>query len=145
MTLPTGKRRPRGQGKLKRDAAGFTLIEVLLSVVILSAGLVAVDQILLRLAGHTGYLEHRGEASRLAANKKWEAEQEAEKKGSAPTGQGVLLGARKAFSYQLKSKGVEGQAGLLEMELAVGWEESGIKKDIHRTFYLSLPDEAAAL
>jgi len=139
-TLRTGKASFKKIFVLK-SSAGFTLVEVILSVVILSIGLVAVNQTLLRSLSILSYSQTRFQANRLMENKIWEIQNQASVKKKAPPSKedGVLLGAKRTFTYQLQSVSVRGSAFLYEIRMAIHWLESGQDKGLSRSFYALLP------
>ncbi len=127
-----------------KSQTGFTLMEVILSVMILSVGLIAVNQTLLRSLSILHFSETRFEANRLAENKIWEIQDAALHHGKAPQRkeEGVLLGARKTFSYQLQALTVRGSDFLYEIRMAIHWLEAGKENGLSRSFYARLPTPA---
>ncbi len=130
MILPTGK-----------SQNGFTLMEVILSVMILSIGLIAINQTLLRSLSLLHYSETRFEANRFAENKIWEIQDAAFHQGKAPQRkeEGVLLGSHKTFSYHLQAVTVRGSEFLYEIRMAIHWLEAGKENGLSRSFYARLP------
>ncbi len=137
-TLITGSSVPE-HSALKKN--GFTLIEVLISVMILSFGLIAVNQTLLQSLSILNYAQTRFQASRAAEKKIFEIQNQAwhQKKAPKPKESGVLLGDRKTFTYLLQSAGVRGSEFLYEVRMAIQWLESGKEKGLTRSFYARLP------
>ena len=140
MTLQIGKRNQKGH-LIPRASAGFTLIEVILSVVIHSVGLVAVNQTLLHSLSVLSYSQTRFQANRLAENKMWEIQNQTFSKNQPPPrrDEGVLLGTNRTFSYQLQSVSVRGSEFLYEIRMVIHWLESGREKGLSRNFYARLP------
>lgn len=136
MTLPIGNSKTCIR---LQEQGGFSLIEVVLCVVLLSVGLIAINQTLLKSLSTLSYIEHRYEADRIAQNQIWEIQNQAwyEKKSPLPRDKGVLLGSSKTFSYDLRSAQLS--AFLYEVRLTVEWPESGKNKGLTRAFYASLP------
>ena len=138
MILRIGKRQGTCLGSGQN---GFTLIEVMLSVVLLSVGLVAINQALLKSLSTLAYLQTRGQANSITQNKIWEIQSAAWNQNEAPSRKedGVLLGTHQAFNYKLQSVTVRGSELLYEIRLAVRWLESGKELGLQRSFYARLP------
>lgn len=137
MTSLIGKRGGRG---------GFTLIEVLVSVVILMAGVIVIDQILLVSMSRLGFLEHRFEANRLLTNKIWEVQDLINRTGAAPKNfdDSVLMGSERVYNYAMQSKSVGKTAGLYQADFRISWTEAGWAKKILRSYYFGIPYEKPA-
>ncbi len=132
-------------GKLRISCwqSGFSLIEVLLSVVILSTGLVLINQTLLRSLTAADYANTRARADQAVEKKIWEVKSLAWAERSRPPAreEGVLLEGKETFPYELQSVGVRGSDFLYEVRLAVKWLNSGREKGLTRAFYARLPNE----
>jgi len=144
MMSPIGKLsvclvRLPGQGQ-----QGFSLVEVLLSVVILSAGLVAVNQTLLQSLAAADYVNTRAQADQASEKKIWEIKNSAWVDRVPPPlrEEGMLLEGRNVFPYQVRSVSVRGSRFLHEVRLSARWVDSGRQKGLTRTFYARLPYEA---
>ena len=156
MTSLIGKRGLRLKGadltKLARtnrhrpSAGGFTLIEVLVSVVILMAGVIVIDQILLVSMSRLSFLEHRFEANRLLTNKIWEVQDLINRTGAAPKNfdDSVLMGNERVYNYAMQSKPVGKTAGLYQADFRIAWTEAGWTKKILRSYYFGIPYEKPA-
>ena len=125
---------------------GMILLEILMSVAILSGGLVLVYYPLLTSFHALDYAEHRMEANRLLASKIMELNGEAIKQGALSAGllEGTVLGERQVYSYSVDTKKLVQDGKLLEMNWQFSWKSSGLKKAILRSTYLLLPYEATA-
>ncbi len=122
---------------------GFSLIEALLSVVILSIGLVLINQALLYSLTASDYANTRAEVNQSADKKIWEVKNAAWSQGVIPPfrEEGVLLEGKDSFPYEMRSVGVRGSQFLYEVRLKVNWLNSGRQKGLTRTFYARLPNE----
>lgn len=122
--------------RMLKSQSGFTLIEIILSVVILSVGLIAVDQILLSSLTTLRYVKTRAEADRVLTHKIWEVENQVKHTHRFPAtpDTGVLLGTDKTFTYYLQSNSES--AFLKQMRLSVNWPDAGRMQGISRTFYV---------
>ncbi|HRK61581.1 MAG TPA: prepilin-type N-terminal cleavage/methylation domain-containing protein [Candidatus Omnitrophota bacterium] len=138
MILPTGN--PLCRNRYNRSL-GFSLIEVMLCVVILSAGLVAVNQAMLSSLSVIRYALTRGEAARIVNLKIWDIVSAAQHRRQAPPAfeRGTLLGSAKTLNYELKSA-AEGSRQLYRVRLDVQWDESNKNRGITRDFYVRLPE-----
>lgn len=138
MMLIIGKTPQRTWGAL---AQGFTLIEVMLSVTLLSLGLIAVNQTLLSSLSILNYSDTRFDADQAAQHKIFEIQDQALHHKQAPRAkeEGVLLRGRKTFSYLLQSVSVRGSQSLYEVRLRVQWLDAGKEKGLNRTFYARVP------
>lgn len=142
MMLPIGKN-GSVQG-LRLAQAGFSLIEVLLSVVILSAGLVLINQTLLQSLVAADYANTRARADRAANKRIWEVKSLVWTERARPPVKedGVLLEDKDTFTYQINSTGVRGSQFLYEVRLSLKWLNSGREKGLTRAFYARLPNES---
>ena len=124
-----------------KSQSGFSLIEVMLCVVMLSVGLVAVNRTLLTSLGAMSFAVMRAEADRVTADKVWEIQSNARNRNQPPASSesGTLLGSEKTFEYDLKSAAT-GNGRLREVRLAVHWKNSGKEQGLTRAFYVLLPN-----
>jgi len=141
MISSTGKRAPGLPG-----IGGFTLVEVMLSVVILMAGVIVIDQILLASMSRLSFLEHRFEANRLLANKIWEVQDLINRTGTAPKNfdDSVLMGHERVYNYAMQAKPVGKSGDLYRADFRIAWTEAGWAQKIVRTYYLGMPYEKPA-
>jgi Tfp pilus assembly protein PilV len=121
-----------------RFIRGISLIEVLLSISILSGGLVAVYQPLLSSLDILNYADVRSEASRLASDFIWQLEQDVQRMGelSYENKVGILLGQDRTYQYDLNVYPVSKLPQLRELELSVSWTVGGRQKHINRLSYM---------
>jgi type II secretion system protein I len=121
---------------------GFTLIEVLLSVVILAVGIVAVQKVFIGSLSALSVIENWDQAEWLLQNKIWETERRLQEKPksfpSVPRYE-VLLGKHRAYQYDLNIRSISPDNNLLEAEAKISWENRGIRRSISRVFYLMVP------
>lgn len=120
---------------------GFTLIEVMLCVVVLSIGLVAVNQTMLKSLDVIRYVLTRAEADRVANLKIWEIHSDAKHRQEAPPAneRGTLLGTDKVFRYQLQAA-EEGGNKLYRVRIRLDWTETSKSRGLTRDFYVRLPE-----
>ena len=124
---------------------GFTLIELLICIVILSAGIVVIDQVLLASVSALSYVDNRTDANRMMANKIWEIGAEVEQSGKfiRKKDAGVMSAGAQKIDYELHSWPID-SATLFGTELTLRWEQTGRKKSITRTFYTLMRNEKKA-
>ncbi len=138
MTSPIG---------LKNQQRGFTLIELLLSLVILSSGLVVIDQILLASVSSLSYVDNRTVANHRMANKIWEiGDQAGRGKFFQTTENGVMAVGDQKMDYKLNafpsgSAKTGTPSPLYSMTLTLQWEQTGRRKKISRSFYTLVKNE----
>jgi len=132
--------------KFSRHAGGMILLEILISVAILSGGLVLVYHPLLASFHALDYADHRMEANRLLTLKIREFENESMVTASppAPAFEGTLLGERQVYAYTARTFKLVGDAKLVQVEWRLTWKSSGLEKLLTRFTYLLLPHEPVA-
>jgi len=114
----------------------MTLIEVLLSIVILSASFAVIFRPILYGASALSFLNERIEAGRLADRKIWEFKNTHSNQPKIPKAldNGTLIGRDRVYQYSLKAKALESRRQLFEAELEVFWKAGGRRRAIKRTF-----------
>lgn len=122
-------------------ARGLTLIEVLVSVIILSLGLVAVYGPLLLSLAVFDEAHARLEAGRLLSNHIWLLEEEVLRtRRKLPAEQsGILMGAEKAYEYLVAARALDDEGTLYQASFAVGWKGAPRQRRILRTVYVLGP------
>lgn len=120
--------------------AGMTLIEVLLSVTILTIGLLVLYRPFLTSLDAITYVNDRIEADRLLSHLVWEWERAAKESNLiVPNGvSGILYGNNKIFHYSADTKITESMFDLEKVVLALNWTNAGQKKSLSKEFYISL-------
>lgn len=121
---------------------GFTLIEVILSIMILALGIVAVQRVFVKSLSSLSVLENWGQADRLLEEKIWELETEAREQGARfqkKQEQSLLLGIHRVYQYHMNIRELSPDGNLMEAQAMVSWGQEGIHRSIKRTFYLRMP------
>jgi len=124
---------------------GFTLIEVILSVVILTVGVISVQKILIGSLSALSIIENWDQAEWLLQGKIWEVERKIREKpkGFQPTQKHeTLLGKNRTYQYDLNIRSISPGNNLMEAAAEISWENRGIRRSISRVFYLLVPYEA---
>ena len=127
-----------------KTSAGIALLEVLLSVVLLSAGLIAVYQPLLASVSAMDYLDYRVESRRLIANFIWNVTDAAVKTRTLPAEPetGTLMGGRRVVRYRAAIRPLTKDSALSQLDVTVFWQAGGRKRELTHALYLALPYEA---
>lgn len=116
---------------------GFTLIEVILSVMVFSIGLTAVYRPLISSLDAIDYAESRLEMNRLVSNQIWEWEQVVKQSGYPLTNnKGILLGGKKAFHYFADIRTIGLEPLLQQVKIKVEWTGLGRKQQTSREIYV---------
>lgn len=121
---------------------GFTLIEVILSIVILAAGIIAVQRVFIGTFSALSVIENWSQAERLLEQKIWSLEREVREKGrkfKRRQESGLLLGADRTYQCDVSLRELGPDANLLEAQAVVSWGKQGVGRSIKRTFYLMVP------
>ena len=121
---------------------GFTLIEVILSIMILTLGIVSVQRVFIGSLSALSVIENWSQAERLLEDKIWEIGREIQDKGKKfqkRKDNGLLLGSDRVYQYDLSIREIGPDANLLEGKAAVSWGSQGAGHSIKRTFYLMVP------
>lgn len=116
---------------------GFTFIEIMVTLAILSAGLVSVYRSLFILLDSIGFVSSRLQAQCLVDNKVWEIENNLKPTLiGAELGKDASLGKLKDFRWQINISPIKGLPGLSNMRVAVLWQEKGRQAEVARDTYL---------
>ena len=121
---------------------GFTLIEVILSIMILALGIVSVQRVFLRSLSFLTVIENYGQAERLLEEKIWDLGNEVRSQGSKfrkEHDSGSLLGSDRVFQYDMNLHEIGPDGNLMEVDAVVSWDRRGMNRSIKRTFYLMVP------
>jgi len=128
-----------------KRSSGIALLEVLMSVAILSAGLISIYQPLLSSLSALAYADYRMEASRLMSNQIWEWKQASYQTRILPgPSSGILLGRDKTFEFKALTSLLPSERGLTQVDFVVNWQAGGQSKQVKRSLYVTLPYEAKA-
>ncbi|MBN3039084.1 MAG: prepilin-type N-terminal cleavage/methylation domain-containing protein [Candidatus Omnitrophica bacterium] len=116
MTSPTGS-----------DKKGFTLIELMVAVAILSFGLVMIYEAFFSYMDAYNYVFRRLEAQRWIEEKVWQTENELVISGMLMPGDmsGSFIRSNKKFSWNMSIRliGEIEESSLYELTLEVSWQE----------------------
>ena len=131
MTLLTGN----------KGARGMTLIEILVSVTLLSVGLILLYQPLLASLDALAYVDDRIQANYLISGKLWELEEKASKLGRLPAfaSQGTWLGKDKTFNFKMAAEPMSLDRQLQQIKVGVSWRGAGRNKKMVRSAYVFIP------
>jgi len=124
-----------------KKPTGIALLEILISVTVLSTGLIAVFRPLLVSLSAFTYADRRVEAHRLLKNFVWDLENRAREDGSLSDVQtaGVLLGRGHIYNYDLTVSPLDEKERLHQLDFVVRWPSGGYSKELRRSFYLWIP------
>ncbi|MBI3306648.1 MAG: prepilin-type N-terminal cleavage/methylation domain-containing protein [Candidatus Omnitrophica bacterium] len=120
---------------------GMSLFEVLLAVVILSAGLAFVHRSLLASVEGLKYAETRWEAQGVLAERMWEMQDYLDRMKKMPTlleAEAISLGNRKA-RYKVIQKTLSPANDFFEIKHRLAWKSQGKNKSIEKTAYFFVP------
>ncbi len=140
MISRTGRR--RASAPCLKSQTGVTLVETLAAVVILSIGIVAVYQPLLRSLTVLHEMDARLEADRLASDELWllKMNQTRLQALSKASEQSQAVGAERAYAYAIESKPLTEDKVLNMVRLRMEWNISGRLKGITQTSYVEIPN-----
>lgn len=129
--------------KRARDQKGLTLIEVILSIVILSVGIISVQRAFIGSLSVLGRIENWEQAEGLLQKKIWEIERdikEDRKSLNGLNGNGTLMGQNRSYRYEINTKALDldGRLGAVRIKVFEGSKPLG--RAIARDFYLWIPD-----
>ncbi len=121
---------------------GFTLVELILSMVILAVGIVSVQRVFLNSFSALSVIERSSQAERLLEGKIWELGREVLEKGKEfqkRQDSGTLLGDDRTYQYDMTLHEIGPDAYLMEGVASISWGSSGSSRFLKRTFYLRVP------
>lgn len=151
MTLPTGnntvipffRRKSLAQYRKRSLQTGYTLIELLLTVLILSVSIVAIFQSLILSLGRIQYLTHHMHATTLLDNRLAEIENMLRTYKSLPfelnhaetvdTGNGKIV----QFKQTMNLKPVDDYVDVFQLDLTLTWQEGDEQKQLSRSSYIT--------
>ena len=139
---PSHNMRCLGSSRQFGGKKGFTLIEIILSIVILTVGIISVQRVFIGSLSALSVIENWDQAEALLEEKIWDIERGVkEGDGVLPSSQsnGVLLGKIRTYQYDLNIRAIDRESNFVEATLSVSWKISGIKRSITRHFYLMVP------
>ena len=121
---------------------GFTFIEVMVTIVILTTGIFMIYKIFLSSLDQQSYLTHRFYASNLLDKKIFEAQRLFQEKGTflpkEGLGEDVFIDNKKlAFEIKTLFQEIPGLEDLLQLDIGVFWLERGRPVRLTRSVYIS--------
>ena len=124
----------------RSDKKGFTLIEIMVAVAILSCGLVPIFQALFVSVNAFGTSVNSSNLQPWIDEKIWETKDKL-LHGSSGADSGRVTLARKEFTWTVSVDLIDAEEKLYQLRLAVSWQEGGREKNVIRTAYELLPKE----
>lgn len=121
---------------------GFTLIEVILSIVILAVGIVSVQRVFIGSLSAVSVIENWSQAERLLEEKIWDIGRQVREQGKRfqkREDSGLLLGSDRTYQYDMSIREIDPAAHLMEAKALISWGKQGVGRSIKRTFYLMVP------
>ena len=121
---------------------GFTLIELILSLVILAVGIISVQRVFINSLSALSVIERWSQAERLLEGKIWELGREVletGKKFQKRQDSATLLGSDRTYQYDVTLREIDLKGFLLEGKASISWGNPGSGRSIKRTFYLKVP------
>jgi len=120
---------------------GLSLIEVLVSVVILSVGIVGILKPMLNAAGAIGYIKSRAAMKHVLEQRAWEIEDQIRyaSRGFSLRGSETLYLTDQVVQTQTQTEPVAGIENLRNLRFRVIWGKGVSKKSIAKNFYAVFP------
>ena len=127
-----------------KNQRGMILLEILLSVVILSVGLIVIYHSILGSLSAFNYVKLREEANRFIGVQVWSISQAIHEnpKASVNARNELIKLGNKEARYQLKINPLTPDNKLLEMDHTVVWKVGGHMRTVERIVYLLTPGKA---
>ena len=121
-------------------SAGFTLIEVLITVAILSLGIVMLYQAFFICMDAVMHCSNRLEAQFLMGEKLWTAQKDLTSLGTLPEGEkrGALAGRSKNFNWKMLVNSIPESEDLYKINLNFSWQEGKKIVTVSRATYVGL-------
>ncbi len=121
------------------DCRGFTLFEIIVTVVILSVGLVAIYEALIVSVNGFGYYSNMLTVQSWMDKKIWEAQDILVRGGSeaAVSEGGTFKSGNKDVQFDLKKRAVI-DGSLYELRLECSWREGGRDVSVSRVAYAAI-------
>jgi prepilin-type N-terminal cleavage/methylation domain-containing protein len=126
-----------GNKKRKADSRGFTLIEVMVAVAVLSFGLVMVYQAFFIVLDSFNYSADYLEIVSWMDEKIWQAQDSIMRTGALETNttQGEFIARNKKFEWTISSNALSSAGNLSAVNLEVNWKEAKRKVKVNRSCY----------
>ena len=121
---------------------GFTLIEVILSIMILVLGIVSVQRVFIGSLSALSVIENWSQAERFLEQKIWGLEREVREQGKKfkkRNDSELILGSDRTFQYDMNLREISPDAHLMEARSVISWGRQGLRHSIKRTSYLRMP------
>ena len=121
---------------------GFTLVEVMMTVAILSFGIVSIYEALFVSLDAYGYYTHYFNTSDWIGEKIWEVQSELINSGALNEEQtsGKIVRDHKAYDWLMTVSLLDPTQGLYKVRVILSWQEGNKKVDTTREVYLLPPE-----
>ncbi|HPW77348.1 MAG: hypothetical protein BWY44_01240 [Candidatus Omnitrophica bacterium ADurb.Bin292] len=136
--MKSGSIRVCGLGK-----KGFTLVEVVLSIVVLAVGLVFVQRTLLRSFTALNVIKHWSQAEQILDEKIWDVKRRVREQGSTIQRESLnetFLGNERVYRGNMDIHWMDPQGRLIKVDAQIAWGRAGMSHSIKRTIYFLVPD-----
>ncbi len=140
--LPIGKR-PTQHPSIIRRKQGFTFIEVMVSLVILSVGIVSILKVFIFSLDQLSYLGNRVYATLALDNKMVQMSRVLQayntlKMNDISNGERIDTGAKEIdFKEEFKISDIAGYSGLFLLDSSIAWDDKNKHLHLSRSMYLS--------
>lgn len=126
---------------LKAKNTGFTLIEIMVTVAILSLGIIILHQSFFTLLSSTDFLTNRLSAGLEANNKIWEIQEGLKFSGGLKDipGAGRIVHNGRNFYWKFLYNTLSESSGLYKIELFLSWMEGAREKNFIKDVYILKP------
>jgi prepilin-type N-terminal cleavage/methylation domain-containing protein len=134
--------KPESDRVCGQGGKGFTLIEVVLSIVVLAVGLVFVQRTLLGSFTALNTIEHWSQAEQILDEKIWDVKRRVREQGRTVQRESqneMFLGNEKVYRGNMDIHWMDPQGRLIKVNAQIAWGRTGMSHIIKRTIYLWVP------
>lgn len=119
---------------------GLTLIELLLSVLLIGIGLIAVIRPMLHSISAINHSANRVEIVRIFNAKLWEIQKNTQEKGVLDLpARGEWLGRKTVYHFAARANQTALDERLRDVKFRITWSEAGRSKSLEKAAYVSIP------